>query len=190
MKLALPILTALLLAPLVALHAAELKLSAIFSDHMVLQRKLAVPIWGAATPGEEITVEFAGQKKTATADGIGKWLVRLDPLSASAEPRTLKANGMVITDVLVGDVWLCSGQSNMGVSVRGSANPEQEIAAAQYPSIRLFNVASNPAAHARRYGERGVEAVLAADRGRLLRRGLFLRSRTASRTQDPRRPGG
>ena len=141
----LALLTAVLLPPLVAPQAAEVKLSAIFSDHMVLQRELAVPIWGSATPGEDITIEFAGQKKTAMADGIGKWLVRLDPLSASAEPRTLKANGLVITDVLVGDVWLCSGQSNMGVSVRGSANPEQEIAAAQYPSLRLFNVASNPA---------------------------------------------
>ena len=141
----LPLLTVLLLTPLAALHAAELKLSAIFTDHMVLQCELAVPIWGSATPGEEIAVEFAGQKKTATADGTGKWLVRLDPLSASAEPRALKANCTVIADVLVGDVWLCSGQSNMGVSMPDRPIQSRRIGATQYPSIRLFTVASNPA---------------------------------------------
>src|SRR5687768_16092112 len=70
---------------------AELKLARVFSEHMVLQRDVAVPVWGTAQPKESITVEFQGQKKTAAADSAGKWMIRLDPLPASAEPSTLKA---------------------------------------------------------------------------------------------------
>ncbi|MCX7007608.1 MAG: 9-O-acetylesterase, partial [Kiritimatiellaeota bacterium] len=144
------LIAALLLVSLTALQAAELKLPALFSDHMVLQRAQAVPVWGWAKPGEEVTVEFAGQKKTAKADVVGKWLVKLDPMKASAEPRALIVKARVtndetrITDVLVGDVWLCSGQSNMGFGVKGALNGEQEIANANYPAIRLFSVAPNP----------------------------------------------
>jgi sialate O-acetylesterase len=139
-------LRALLLAVLVLGTRANgaVKLPALFCDHMVLQRDQAVPIWGWAGAGENVTVEFAGQNKTAAADGAGKWQVKLDPIPASAEPRDLKVNDAVITDVLVGDVWLCSGQSNMGFTVRSAANAEQEIANAQYPEIRLFTVAQNP----------------------------------------------
>ncbi|MCY2996334.1 MAG: hypothetical protein NTY19_52085 [Planctomycetota bacterium] len=90
----LPLLTALLLAPLAALDAAELKLAAVFSDHMVLQRDKLVPVWGWANAGEKVTVEFAGQNKTAQADATGKWLVKLDPLKASAEPRRLRVGNM------------------------------------------------------------------------------------------------
>ncbi|MCX7008164.1 MAG: sialate O-acetylesterase, partial [Kiritimatiellaeota bacterium] len=93
---------------------AGLKMGAPFSDHMVLQRDTAVPVWGTAAPSEIVTVEFAGQKKTVTADASGKWLVKLDPLPANGEPRALKVNSLVLADVLVGNVWLCSGQSNMG----------------------------------------------------------------------------
>ncbi|MCY2990169.1 MAG: sialate O-acetylesterase, partial [Planctomycetota bacterium] len=134
MKQMLALLTILLLVPLAECHAAELKLAALFGDHMVLQRDRPVPVWGWAKPGEEVTVEFAGQKKTAKAAADGKWTVRLDPLKASAEPRELVVQSQIhhlksrTTDVLVGDVWLCSGQSNMGMNVGGSANAEQEIA--------------------------------------------------------------
>jgi len=83
------LLAALLLAPSAALHAAELKLAAVFSDHMVLQCGKAVPVCGGADPGRKITVEFAGQAKAVTADSAGKWQVKLDPMPASAEPRTM-----------------------------------------------------------------------------------------------------
>ena len=129
---------------------AEPRLASVFTDHMILQREIAVPVWGVADPGEEITVEFAGQKKTAKPDAGGKWMVKLDPMPASAEPREMIIQSSIanrqskIQDVLVGDVWLASGQSNMGFSVGDSANGEQEIAQANYPAIRLFTVAQNP----------------------------------------------
>ncbi|MEI7948492.1 MAG: sialate O-acetylesterase, partial [bacterium] len=116
MKSILTFLVALLLAPL-ATQAAELKLTALFSDHMVLQCDKPVPIWGWAPAGETVTVEFAGQTQKAIADTNGKWTVKMDPLKASAEPRELKVGGIVIHDVLVGEVWLGSGQSNMAMGV-------------------------------------------------------------------------
>jgi len=99
------------------------------------------PNLGWAGPGDEVTVEFAGQKKTAKADSTGKWRVKLDPLAASTEPRTLHVNHLAITDVLVGEVWVCSGQSNMEKPIgihpgqRPCPNYEQEIAGANYPGI-------------------------------------------------------
>lgn len=144
MKTKISLLATVLLFPLVSAPAADLKLSALFTDHMVLQRDIAVPVWGWTNPGEEVAVEFAGQKKTTRADGEGKWQVKLDPLTTSAESRELKAGSLVLHDVLVGDVWLCTGQSNMGMSVRESANAEQETSHAQFPELRLFSVAQNP----------------------------------------------
>ena len=143
-----------LLAAAVATRAsAEVRLAAPFTDHMVLQRDITVPVWGTAAAGETVTVEFAGQSKSATADAAGKWLVKLDPLPAIAEPRELVVRGngkseienCKCADVLVGEVWLASGQSNMDFSLSkkvkyfaGVANEEQEIAAANYPLIRMF----------------------------------------------------
>ena len=122
MKHTLTLLAAFLLVPLATLHAAGTStLPGLFTDHMILQRDAAVAVWGWTKPGAEVTVEFAGHKKTAKADAAGKWMVRLDPLPASAEPRELKVGDRVLRDVLVGDVWLCTGQSNMGVGVRGLA---------------------------------------------------------------------
>jgi sialate O-acetylesterase len=138
------LLASLLLLPFATLHAVERKLPALFTDHMVLQRDAAVPVWGWAEAGEDVVVEFAGQKKTAKADATGRWMAKLDPLPASAEPRELKAGGLVVRDVLVGDVWLCSGQSNMGMAVRDSVDGGKEVADANYPTIRLFSVAQNP----------------------------------------------
>ena len=145
------ILTVLLLFPLAKLAAADLKLAAVFSDHMVLQREKPVTVWGWADSGENVTVEFAHQKKTATANGGGKWLVQLDPLLASAESRTLvvrsgKENRKVeIQDVLVGEVWLGSGQSNMELPVSKARDFEVEKAAAKLPLIRMFKEESGPA---------------------------------------------
>lgn len=124
------------------LHA-EIKLPAIFADHMVLQRDAAVPVWGTATLGEIVTVEFAGQKKTATADSNGKWLVKLDPLKESAEPRELKVGSIVIHDVLVGEVWLCSGQSNMEWALGRSTGGLEAVAASANPQLRLCTIPHN-----------------------------------------------
>ncbi len=128
-----------------SLALAEARLPALFSDHMVLQRNQPVPVWGQADNGERVTVEFAGQVKSTTADAEGRWKVMLDAMPASAEPRTLKAGSISFHDVVVGEVWLCSGQSNMGMSVGESADADREVAAADHPLIRLFTVAANPA---------------------------------------------
>ena len=126
--------------------SAEVKLPAVLADHMVIQREMAAPIWGWADPGERITVEFAGQTKQTVAAADGTWRIDLDPLTASTEPRTLTVRSQPsalfhqVSDILVGDVWLCSGQSNMRMSVRGSLDADAEIASAKYPGIRLFQV--------------------------------------------------
>jgi sialate O-acetylesterase len=141
-------LAVLLLMQLAALHAAELKLAALFSDHMVLQRDKPVPVWGWSDAGESIKVEFAGQKKNAIADASGKWQVKLDPLTASTESRALIIQSekldrkLQIADVLVGEVWLGSGQSNMAMRVSGALNYKNEQATANLPQIRTFNEAS------------------------------------------------
>ncbi len=99
---------------------ADVKLPEILSDRMVLQRGMAAPVWGTADPKEEVSVSFAGQTKTAVADGKGQWRVNLDPLAASAEPRELTVKGkntVTLKDVLVGEVWIGSGQSNMDLPV-------------------------------------------------------------------------
>src|SRR5689334_11402081 len=93
----------------------DVKLPSIFGSHMVLQRDLKDRVWGTADPGEEVTVKIGDQSKTAKADGDGRWSVTLDPLPAGG-PHTLTVRGkntVTFDDVLVGEVWLCSGQSNM-----------------------------------------------------------------------------
>jgi sialate O-acetylesterase len=105
----------------------ELHLAGVFSDSAVLQRDAPMPVWGWARPGAQVTVEFAGQKRTGKADTTGKWRVTLDAMPASAEPRTLVATSSEprdqtqAPDLLVGDVWLCSGQSNMGFTMAACA---------------------------------------------------------------------
>ena len=142
---------ALLLASIAA-GAAELKLAAVFSDHMVLQRDKPVPVWGWADPEERITVEFAGQKKSTVAGADGRWNLKLDPLAASAESRVLKVHSanaerkLEVADVLVGEVWLGSGQSNMAMRVSGALNYETEKTRADLPAIRTFNEGSKAAA--------------------------------------------
>ena len=116
MKRILTTLTVLLFTPLSSLCAAELKLAAMFSDHMILQRDRPLPVWGWSEASVEVTVGFAGQTRTSVADSSGRWMVKLDPMQANPEPRTMTVAGSnggraVIQNVLVGDVWLCSGQS-------------------------------------------------------------------------------
>lgn len=117
----------------------------LFSDGVVLQRDAKVPVWGWATPGETVTVEFAGQKESAKAGADGKWMVKLAAMKASAEPRAMAISASTsdhkvqIANVVVGDVWLCSGQSNMEMGI-GACNVPDEIAAADFPMIRLLTV--------------------------------------------------
>lgn len=120
---------------------ADVSLPSLFTDHMVLQQGMTVPVWGKADDGETVTVEFRGQKKTATAQQ-GKWKVRLSSLKAGG-PDTLVVTGknrVEIQDVLVGEVWICSGQSNMEWPLSASFEPKGDIATAANPMIRLFTV--------------------------------------------------
>jgi sialate O-acetylesterase len=119
--------------------SAAVKLPKIFGDNMVLQRDMPVPVWGWADKGEKVTVSFGGQEKTATAGEDGKWMVKLDPLKGSKVPAELKVTGtstVVFKNVVVGEVWICSGQSNMEFSLGGVLNAKEELAAATNPLIR------------------------------------------------------
>ena len=143
-KLTRRILLVALFAPCLSLHAGELRLAKIFTDHIVLQREMAVPVWGWAEPGADVTVEFAGQEKTAAADDGGKWLIRLDPMEASADSRELRVSSagktVKLSDVLVGEVWLASGQSNMGFSISKSTHTEEARKLIPHRQLRRFKV--------------------------------------------------
>lgn len=122
---------------------AGVRLPAVISDHMVLQAGKPAALWGWADAGEEIAVEFAGQKKTTKADAKGGWQVRLDSLTPSAHADELRINDKVVKDVLVGEVWLGSGQSNMEMRIKDKMhglvdNADAEMAAAKHPEIRVF----------------------------------------------------
>ncbi len=127
------------------LSSAEVKLAGVFGDHMVLQREMAVPVWGWAEPEEVVTVVIAGQSKQATTDASRKWLVKLDAMSAGG-PFTLTASGgdkVTVSDLLVGEVWLCSGQSNMAMTVSRAKDFEHEQQNADFPQIRHFKTAAH-----------------------------------------------
>lgn len=133
----------ILIAGISAAARGEVKLASIFTDSMVLQRDMAVPVWGWAAAGEEVSVTFGDQTKKTTAGENGRWQVKLDALKANSEGQTLTVAGrnkIELKDVLVGEVWLCSGQSNMEWGLGGSINAQDEIAASKHPQIRLFNV--------------------------------------------------
>jgi sialate O-acetylesterase len=141
----LQLLSALLLVPLASSAESGLTFSALFADHMVLQRDQPVPVWGSAKPNDQITVTFADQKKNVIADAEGKWVVKLDALKASVIGRELTVKSassaeMKIADVLVGDVWLCSGQSNMHFQMKSVENAPQEISGLNAPAVRFFTV--------------------------------------------------
>lgn len=144
-----PLFSALLLAALVPrAHAQEtmpVKLpfvSPMFSSHMVLQRGVRVPVWGWTDPGARVSVTINGEVAHAEAGADGRWETRIGPLSVG-EPTTLLVTGpqsVAFDDVLVGDVWLCSGQSNMEMGIEAANDAANEVAAANYPNIRLFSV--------------------------------------------------
>jgi len=124
--------------------AADVRLPAIIGSNMVLQQDMKDAIWGWAAPGEEVTVTLGSQKATAKADKDGRWQVRLEPLKAGGpmEMTVAGQNMIKVANILVGEVWICSGQSNMAMSVKSSKDSDKEIAEAKYPKIRLFKVAN------------------------------------------------
>ncbi len=124
---------------------ADVKLPAIISDHMVLQRAEHVPVWGTASPGEAITVTLDGKSSRATAGADGKWRAELDLANSPAGPFDLVVSGknsITVHDVLVGEVWLASGQSNMEFTLKDSIGAPEEIALPENPQLREFHVAN------------------------------------------------
>ena len=126
-----------------ALARADVTLAPLFTDGAVLQRDKRVPIWGKAGAGEKVTVTFAGQKHFATPAADGGWIVLLEPMPASAEGSDLVVTGkntLTLRDVVVGEVWLCSGQSNMEWPVSRARDAQKEIAAANFPLVRHIRI--------------------------------------------------
>lgn len=130
---------------------ADVALAPIFRDGAVLQRSKPLPIWGTASPGETVNVRFAGQDVATTADASGRWVVTIAPLEASAKPAELVVQGrnqLRVSDVLVGEVWFCAGQSNMAFRLSRATGAKADIAAAKFPLLRQFDVpvtVGNPA---------------------------------------------
>jgi sialate O-acetylesterase len=125
-------------------NSGSLRLPAIISDHMVLQGELDIPVWGWTDPGEIVTVKIEGQKLTAQANDRGEWKVEIPELEAGGPYKmtvTARGQSIKIKDILVGEAWICSGQSNMQWSLAASENGDEEITNADYPEIRLFTVA-------------------------------------------------
>ncbi|MCA9086177.1 MAG: sialate O-acetylesterase [Planctomycetaceae bacterium] len=136
------------LLSLVSSAQAAIELPSMFANSMVIQRDKPVKVWGWASPDSSVTVRIADQLQTTTADADGKWSVHLKALPAGG-PHTLQISGdnssHTISDVLVGEVWLCSGQSNMAMTVNRAKDFDQEAAAATFPQIRMFKVDSGHA---------------------------------------------
>ncbi len=127
---------------------ADVSLPSIFSDHMVLQRGIAIPIWGKADPGERVTVRIADRSASAEADARGRWSMKLDALGGKGPHELVvsASNTLTIADVLVGEVWFASGQSNMAMKVASARNFADEASRAKLPEIRMFTTARRPAA--------------------------------------------
>ena len=126
--------------------SADVRLPQIFGDHMVLQRDQPIPVWGWADPGEEVSVELGGKAVSTVAGNDGKWMVKL-PAQQAGGPVDLTVKGknsLTLTDVLLGEVWLCSGQSNMEWTVANSNDFENERAAADYSKIRHIKIPKSP----------------------------------------------
>ena len=145
MKSTLTRLAALLLTSLGLTHAAEIKLASVFAPNAVLQRDMPVPVWGWADPNARVTVEFAGQKKDATADAGGKWRVTLDAMHANAAPASLTvsappANLLSVEGVVVGEVWFCAGDAFMNKTVDATRSARSGRPGREFPQVRLFRV--------------------------------------------------
>jgi sialate O-acetylesterase len=127
---------------------ADVRLPGFFSDHMVLQQKREIKVWGWTDPDDEVTVSIGDNTAKATADASGKWQVELPAMKASKTPVSLVVKGghneLKLNDILIGEVWLCSGQSNMEWTVANSLNSKEEIAAANHPLIRHVKIPRRP----------------------------------------------
>ena len=125
-----------------SLAQADVSLPQIFSNHAVLQKAAKVPVWGRAAPGEKVVVTLAGARAEGQAGADGQWQVQLDLRAAGKRPFDLVVQGhnrLTIADVAVGEVWVCSGQSNMALALAGSLKAEQEIPASANPWLRQYN---------------------------------------------------
>jgi len=132
---------------------ADVHLPSIFSDHMVLARTEAVPVWGKANPGERVGVTLAGHTVETVADADGRWRVDVNLQNCGPGPFEMRVNGgnrITIHDAVVGDVWLASGQSNMEHLLRATADADREIANSANPLLRQFSVEKAGAAARRR----------------------------------------
>ena len=121
---------------------ADVMLNAVFTDHMILQRDMPVPVYGTAEPGEKVTVAFSGKEKSVVADKDGNWSVKLDAMKVSTAPAVMTVSGknkLTLNDILMGDIWICSGQSNMEW-VLGACNRPDDLAQANVPMIRLYQM--------------------------------------------------
>ena len=129
--------------------SAQVKPASVFGDHMVFQQNMPLPVWGTANPGDQITLTLDNKKQTTNSDNDGRWKMTLSPMK-SGGPYRLKIEGkkesVVFSDIYIGEVWLCSGQSNMDMTVAkedrywcGVDNEKEEVAAANYPLIRVFD---------------------------------------------------
>jgi sialate O-acetylesterase len=135
---------------------SEIIVPAIFSDHMVLQRDQPIPVWGTASAGEKVSVTLGNETRSTIADQNGGWRVRLDPKSASDKPVTMilvGSNSMTIKDILIGEVWLCSGQSNMHWPLKQATQGTEAIAKANLPNLRLINMRGNPYGNGREFSD-------------------------------------
>ena len=126
-------------SPLLA--QAEIKFAPIFTDNMVLQRDAKIPVWGTAAAGEQVNITLANQKQHTTADAQGHWQVAFAPLAADGKSLTLAVEGssLALKNILAGDVWLCSGQSNMLFPLDHCSTAKEEIPKADHPAIRIIN---------------------------------------------------
>jgi sialate O-acetylesterase len=139
----------LLFFSLAVAAGAALRLPAILGSHMVVQQGVPLPVWGWAAPGTKVTVSCGKERARAMADANGAWRVTLKARTAGGAPLTLTVAGggetLTLTDILVGEVWLCSGQSNMEMATLSAANGRAEVAASADPNLRLFHVGNHGA---------------------------------------------
>ena len=131
--------------------SADVQVSPLFGDNMILQRNIAAPVWGTAEAGEAVTVSINGQAQKAVAAADGKWIVKLAPLQA-AESLELKISGkntLTFKNVAVGEVWIASGQSNMAFGLNGATGAKAAISTSNDPQLRLFYVKRTSAPEAK-----------------------------------------
>lgn len=136
------LLTSLVLLLVVSVSGADVRLPSVIGENMILQRDMEVPLWGWADPGEKVTMSLNGLTQTAVTNSQGSWILRIGPLAAGGPyAMTIAGNNtIVLENVMIGDVWICSGQSNMELMVHHCDDAENEVAGAYHPNIRLFQV--------------------------------------------------